>query len=260
VEAPPEASGVPAPPPPGVRPIAIAVLGPVKAGKSSIVNALVGQPAAIVDALPVPHVGIRYQMTFPDGQPLSILDTSGYGQDGPNEDEFNAAAEAARDSDLVLFTTTATNPGRRSDVELLDRLRDWFAQRPQLKLPPIIAAVNQIDLLSPKAEWSPPYHWQTGSRPKEATIRDCVAAVREQLGNRVVEIVPLCARMGEAFGIQEGLIPAIALQLDEARGAAMLKAFHAESQADQFKRLGKQLVAGGKKAIGILWENWKKSK
>jgi uncharacterized protein len=261
VEAPqPAASGAPAPPTHGVRPIAIAVLGPVKAGKSSIVNALVGQPAAIVDALPVPHVGIRYQMTFPDGQPLSILDTSGYGQDGPNEDEFNAAAEAARDSDLVLFTTTATNPGRRSDVELLDRLRDWFAQRPQLKLPPIIAAVNQIDLLSPKAEWSPPYHWQTGSRPKEATIRDCVAAVREQLGNRVVEIVPLCARMGEAFGIQEGLIPAIALQLDEARGAAMLKAFHAESQADQFKRLGKQLVAGGKKAIGILWENWKKSK
>ena len=245
-------------PPSSVQSISIAVLGPVKAGKSSLVNALLGQPAAIVDALPVPHIGIRYQMTFPGGQPLTILDTTGYGQDGPNEEEFAAAAEAARASDLAIFVTTATNPGRRSDVELLDRLKAWFAERPQLKVPPIVAVVNQIDLLSPKAEWSPPYEWQTGSRPKEVTIRDCVAAVKEQLGGRVVEVVPVCARMGEAFGIVEGLIPALAMYLDDARGAAMLKAFHAESQADQFKRLGRQLVQGGKKALGILWENWKK--
>ncbi|HEY3789292.1 MAG TPA: GTPase [Urbifossiella sp.] len=246
------------PPPRVVQPISIAVLGPVKAGKSSLVNALIGQQAAMVDALPVPHVGIRYQMTFPGGELLSILDTSGYGQDGANEYEFAAATEAAREADLVLFVTTATNPGRRSDVDLLDRLAAWFTERPQLKRPPVLAAVNQIDLLSPKAEWAPPYDWQTGTRPKEATIRDCLTAVKEQLGERVVEIVPVCARQGESFGIVEGLVPTIAAQLDEARGSAVLRAFHAEGHADQFKRLGKQLVEGGKKALGILWENWKK--
>ena len=240
------------------RSVSIAVLGPVKAGKSSLVNALVGQPAAIVDALPVPHVGIRYQVKFADGQPLTLLDTSGYGQDGANEYEFAAATEAARAADLVLFVTTATNPGRRPDVDLLDRLAAWFAERPQLRRPPIVTAVNQIDLLSPKNEWTPPYEWQTGTRPKEVNIRECVAAVKEQLGNRVLEVVPVCARMGETFGITEGLIPALALQLDDARGSAMLRAFHAESQAEQFKKLGKQLVEGGKKALGLLWENWKK--
>ena len=57
----------------------------------------------------------------------------------------------------------------------------------------------------------------------------------------------MCARQGESFGIVEGLVPPLAAQLDDARGSAMLRAFHAESQADQLKRLGKQLVAGGRR-------------
>jgi predicted GTPase len=255
---PAESPGATVPALEAARPVGIAVLGPVKAGKSSLVNALLGQQAATVDTLPVPHVGVRYNLAFPGGQRVSVLDTAGYGQDGPNEAEFGAAAEAAKEADLVLFVTQATNPGRRADVDLLDRLRAWFAERPQLKLPPVIAVVNQIDLLSPKAEWSPPYNWQTGSRPKEVNIRDCVATVNEQLGNRVVDVVPVCGLPGESFGIREGLVPAVAQQLDEARGSAVLKAFHAEGLADQYQRLGRQLVEGGKKALGILWENWKK--
>lgn len=255
---PPEGAAEPPPAASEYHTITIAVLGTVKAGKSSLVNALIGQQAALADALPVPHVGIRYRMTFPGGQPLALIDTAGYGQEGANESEFAAAAEAARDADLVLFVTSATNPGRRPDIDLLDRLAAWFAERPELKRPPVLAAVNQVDLLTPKAEWNPPYDWREGSRPKEATIRDCVAAVKEQLGDRAIDAVPVCARPGETFGIVEGLIPALALQLDEARGSAMLRAFHAEGQADQFRRLRKQLVQGGKKALGILWENWKK--
>jgi predicted GTPase len=238
--------------------VAIAVLGAVKAGKSSLVNAVIGRPEATVDTLPVQHVGVRYNLNLAGGQPLTLLDTRGYGQEGPNEEEFQAAAEAAQEADLILFVTPATNPGRKADVELLDRLRAWFADRPHLKLPPVIAVVNQIDLLSPKAEWNPPYNWQSGTRPKEVTIRDCLAAVKEQFGNRVIAVVPVCARQGETFGITEGVIPAIALQLDDARGAAVLKAFHAEAEMDQFKRLGRQIMEGGKKALGILWENLKK--
>jgi predicted GTPase len=127
-----------------------------------------------------------------------------------------------------------------------------------LKLPPVVAVVNQIDLLSPKAEWAPPYNWVTGTRPKEVNIRDCVAVVREQLGGRVIAAVPVCARGGDAFGITEWLVPTIAAQLDDARGAAVLRAFHAEAAADQWKKVGAQVLEGGKKALGILWENLKK--
>ena len=255
----PEPVALPAhPAPPAVKPIGIAVLGPVKAGKSSLVNALLGRQAATVDTLPVAHIGVRYSLTLTGGQPVSILDTAGYGQDGPNEAEFAAATEAATGADLILFVTPATSPGRRPDVDLLDRLKAWFADRPQLKLPNVVAVVNQIDLLSPKAEWSPPYNWPTGTRPKEVNIRDCVAAVKEQLGDRVVAVVPVCARSGETFGITEGLVPAIATQLDDARGSMVLKAFDAEAAADQYQRLGRQLLEGGRKALGILWENLKK--
>ena len=58
------------------------MLGPVKAGKSSLVNALLGKRAATVDRLPVAG-GTRYELTLPEGgQPVSLLDTSGYGEDG----------------------------------------------------------------------------------------------------------------------------------------------------------------------------------
>lgn len=246
------------PPPPTTARTGIAVLGQVKAGKSSLVNTLLGQQAATVDTLPVPHVGVRYNLTLNGTAPVTVLDTAGYGQEGANEVEFEAATRASQEADLILFVTPATNPGRRADVDLLDRLRAWFAERPQLKLPPVVAVVNQIDLLSPKAEWAPPYNWVTGTRPKEVNIRDCVAAVREQLGPRVIDVVPVCARGGDAFGIAEGLVPAVAAQLDDARGAAVLRAFHAEAQADQWKKVGAQVLEGGKKALGILWENLKK--
>lgn len=258
--APPDApeQAAPTTTPPPITRTGVAVLGPVKAGKSSLVNALLGQQAATVDTLPVPHVGVRYNLTLNGTAPVTVLDTAGYGQDGANEAEFAAATKASTEADLILFVTPATSPGRRADVDLLDRLRAWFAERPQLKLPPVIAVVNQIDLLSPKAEWAPPYNWATGTRPKELTIRDCVAAVKEQLGNRVIAVVPVCARGGDVFGIKEGLIPAVAALLDDARGAAVLRAFHAEAEADQWKRVGAQVLEGGKKALGILWENLQK--
>ena len=35
--------------------------------------------------------------------------------------------EASRDADLILLVTPATSPGRKADVDLLDRLKAWFA-------------------------------------------------------------------------------------------------------------------------------------
>jgi hypothetical protein len=97
------------------------VLGAVKAGKSSLSNALLGKQAATVDRLPVPS-GTRYEYTLPGGQPVSLLDTSGYGERVSDED-FAAAVEASRDADLILLVTSATNPGRANDIDLLDRAR-----------------------------------------------------------------------------------------------------------------------------------------
>ena len=235
----------------GPKAITMCVLGSVKAGKSSLVNALLGRAAATVDRLPV-NAGVRYDYALPGGQPVSLHDTSGYGQDGPTDADFAAAVEASRDSDLILLVTQATIPGRQSDVDLLDRLRAWFAEKPHLRMPPVVAVVSHVDLLSPKAEWSPPYNWRAGTRPKEANIRACVGVVKEQMGDRVTDIVPVCGREGEQFGIAEGLIPALASHLDHARGTAVLKAFDAEADAGKYDKLGDQVLAGGKQVLNVL--------
>jgi len=241
----------------GPKPITLGVLGAVKAGKSSLVNALLGRNAATVDRLPV-AAGIRYEYTLPAGQPVSILDTSGYGENGPTDEDFGAAVEASRDADLILLVTQATNPGRKPDVDLLDRLRAWFAAKPHLRMPPVLVAVSHIDLLSPKAEWMPPYNWKTGTRPKEANIRECVSVVKEQLADRATDIIPVCGREGERTGIVEELVPAMVSHLDHARGTAVLKAFEEESAAGKYEKLGTQVVEGGKKMIGILRDVFKK--
>ena len=253
----------------GPKAITVAVLGSVKAGKSSLVNALLGRNAATVDRLPV-TAGIRYDYTLrggeplagspraPLGQPVSVLDTSGYGQDGPTDEDFAAAVEASRDADLIVLVTQATNPGRQPDIDLLDRLRAWFASKPHLKMPPVVVAVSHIDLLSPKAEWNPPYDWKNGTRPKEQNIRECVGVVKEQLGERVTDIAPVCGREGERFGIVEGLIPAMVSHLDSARGTAVLKAFDAETSSGQYEKIGAQVIEGGKAVLNILRDVFKK--
>ncbi|MCI0701745.1 MAG: 50S ribosome-binding GTPase [Planctomycetia bacterium] len=237
----------------GPKPITLAVLGSVKAGKSSLVNAMLGRNAATVDRLPVTG-GTRYEFTLPGGQGVSILDTSGYGQDGPTDEDFAAAVEASRDADLILLVTQATNPGRQPDLDLLDRLHAWFASKPHLRMPPVVVAVSHIDLLSPKSEWNPPYDWQTGTRPKEANIRECLSVVKEQFGDRITAVVPVCGREGERFGVVEWLVPAIVAHLDHARGTAVLKAFEAEAGAGQWSKLGNQVVAGGKQVLNVLFD------
>jgi predicted GTPase len=243
---------------PATKPITIAVLGAVKAGKSSLSNNLLGKKAATVDRLPV-TAGIRYEMTLPGGQPVSLFDTSGYGERVSDAD-FAAAVEGSRDADLILLVTPAMNPGRANDVDLLDRLQAWFADKPHLRMPPVVAVVNQVDLVSPKAEWNPPYDWQTGTRPKEANIREAVAAVKEQLGDRAAEVVPVCAREGETFNIAAGLVPAVVSRLDHARGSAILRAFEADASERPVGKVMDQLgnvVSAGWEALGGLFNKKK---
>jgi predicted GTPase len=252
-----QADAAPASPAAGPKAITVGVLGSVKAGKSTLVNALLGRQAATVDRLPVP-AGVRYDYALPGGQPVSILDTSGYGQDGPTDADFAAAVEASRDADLILLVTQATNPGRQPDLDLLDRLRAWFADKPHLKMPPVVVAVSHIDLLSPKAEWSPPYNWKTGARPKEANIRECVGVVKEQMGDRATDVVPVCGAEAERFGVADGLLPALASHLDHARGTAVLRAFEAEAGSGQYEKIGGQVLAGGRAVLGALRDALKK--
>jgi predicted GTPase len=238
-----------------VRQVTVTLLGQVKAGKSSLVNALLGEQRARTGTTPLTDNVERYELLTP-GVPtrLALLDTVGYGNEGPKADMVATTAEAARQSDLLFLVLHARNPARAADLQMLDQLREWFAARPDVRSPPVIAVLTHIDLLSPALEWSPPYDWQEPRRPKETSIREAVAAARQQLGERVVSVVPVCVQPGKEFGIEEALLPAVAAILDEVRGVALLRCLRAETDRERVRKVFRQMLAAGKAAAQIAWD------
>jgi predicted GTPase len=251
----------PAPPPADaaeqVQRITLTVMGQVKAGKSSFINALLGEQRATTDVLPTTAEVTRYELQ-PQGIPtrLILLDTVGYAHTGPREDQLRATEEAAQQSDLLILVLHARNPARQADLEMLTRLRQWFVKHHELKPPPILGIMTHIDLLSPAMEWAPPYDWTQPQRPKEQQIRESWTALREQLGEYLVGIVPLCTAPGKVYGIDDWFIPTLAELLDEAHAVALLRCIRAEANTAKVRKVFRQILKAGTQAALVLWQNY----
>ncbi len=227
--------------------VVLTIVGQVKAGKSSLVNALLGEQRAGTDVLPLTSEITRYQLQPPNvSSRLVLLDTVGYAHEGPRGDKLRATQEAVQQSDLVLLVMNARDPARQPDLELLQALTTWFKEHPNLKMPRILGVLTHIDLLSPLMEWSPPYDWSQPRRPKEQNIHDAVAAAEEQVGAFLVGMVPVCAAEGKVYGVQEELLPRLVELLDEARAVALLRCLHAESDTGKVRKLLGQLLETGR--------------
>jgi hypothetical protein len=252
-EAPPSAEAAPA-----ALPVTLAVVGPVKAGKSSLVNALLGEQKAGTDVLPLTPGVTQYTLRQPGQPTFTLLDTAGFGNDGASEADVNAAVEAARDADLLLLVVPARSAARRPESEFLDRVRAALAARPNLKMPTALLVLSQIDKLSPIMEWAPPYDWRAGTRPKEAQIREAIEAAGEQFAGRVANAVPVCGAPGKEFGVRDDLLPTVAGYLGEARGVGLLRALHVEATAAQTRRVMNQALNAGGQLLKAWWETTKK--
>jgi predicted GTPase len=249
----PAATAAPADAADQVKRVTITLMGQVKAGKSSLVNAFLGEQRAITDVLPATSEVTRYELQ-PGGIPsrLVLLDTVGYGHQGPKEDQLRATQDAAQQSDLLLLVLHARNPARQADLSMMQQLRAWFASRPDLKMPRVMAVLTHIDLLSPAMEWAPPYDWQKPQRAKEQQIAQAAEAVREQLGEYLCGVVPVCAAEGKVLGVKEWLLPAVVTLLDEARAVAMLRCLRAEFDAVKVRKVFHQLLEAGKQLGRVL--------
>ncbi len=238
--------------PPAATEIVICLIGQSKAGKSSLINALLGEQQAAVDVIPQTDTIRRHTTTrHQTRDSLVLLDTVGFEAHGFSDSQKVDLHHALRESDLVLLVMNVTNPARESDIRWLTELTAWFQQRRDLKPVPIVGVVTHVDLLRPTREWEPPYDWQLGSRPKERSIREAVEYHRQLLGNRVAGVVPVCTdvQRERVFGVEEFLVPAMMPLLGEARSASLLRTLHRElSQrhatrvVHQFWEVGKRLV------------------
>ncbi len=238
-----------------VRQVTFTVIGQVKAGKSSLINALLGERRAATNVLPETSEITRYDLKL-EGIPtkLTILDTVGYGHTGPRQDQLRATQEAARQSDVVLLVVQARNPARQADVEVMQALCRWFEGRPELKLPPVLGVMTHIDLLSPAMEWAPPYDWHNPQRPKERQIAEALEVVRAQVGQHLAGAVPVCTAEGKVYGVEEWLLPALMELLDQAHAVAFLRCLKAEADTRKVRRVFEQLLAAGKEVVKALWQ------
>jgi predicted GTPase len=234
--------------------VTVSVVGPVKAGKSSLINAIFGETRTAVAQVPLTAASTRYDLDQAGLPPLSVMDTIGFGVDGPTDADIANAMEAAKAGDVLVLALPARSAARAPEVQFLDRVREAFARQPQLKMPPVVVALTHIDQLTPAMEWAPPYDWPSGVRPKEKSIREAVAAVKETFGAKVMEVVPVCGAAGKEYGVREVLVPVVAKHLDDARGVGLLRALHLEGLIDHTKKTIGQLVSVGKE----LWKQFMK--
>ena len=127
----------------------VAVVGRPNAGKSTLVNALVGEKISIVTAKPqtTRHriVGIRSR---PDSQVI-FIDTPGLHANARkliNRTMNRAAAGSLADADVVLFVIEGTG-WKAGDEHVLQRLEKVTA--------PVVLVVNKLDLVRPKSKLLP---------------------------------------------------------------------------------------------------------
>jgi predicted GTPase len=236
--------------------VAITVMGQVKAGKSSLINVLLGEQRARTDVLPATNEQTRYELRPPDLETsLFVIDTVGYGHDGPKADQIAATALTARESDLLLLVLHARNPARQADLEMLRGLERWFIDRPERKMPKILAVLTHIDLLSPALEWQPPYNWKEPKRAKDTQIQQAINAVREQFGDRLACAVPACTDPNKTYGVEEWVLPALLALLDEARAVALLRCLRSEAGAEKIQKVMRQLFAAGSQLLSVAARN-----
>jgi len=235
--------------------VTIAVVGQCKAGKSSLINCLLGQREAPTDVLPLTKEVDRYRLVLPDeSEQLVILDTGGYGDDGASRTQFEEMQLAYQQADLLLLVMDAKNPAREADLQLLREVAAWVDSQPTLKRAPVIGVLTHIDLLSPTMEWSPPYSWEQPNTAKEKTIREVVDYHLELFGGSLDGIVPLCSDSapGRAYGAEEWLLPVMIALLDEARAASLVRTLHGEWDAGKAKQFMNQLLNAGNTLLKVI--------
>jgi predicted GTPase len=234
------------------EPLRILILGQVKAGKSSLVNALFGDVRAATDVVPTTVKVTHYLLERPDLLGTVILtDMGGYEDPSLPKERIEEAFSEALRSDLILLVVSSVNVAREPDRRLLMQFREHFIARPELSPPPVMVVLTYIDRLRPPLEWAPPYNIVSPSSPKEQSIRGALEAVAVDLGVAAEAIVPVCLKPERLYNIEEGLIPLLIDTLPTAKRTLLLRTLKTVRQKEQWELLVRQARATGQFLLDI---------
>ncbi len=179
------------------RPPKLMILGRRGAGKSSLINAIFGEPMAAVGSV-LSETGrpTWYSYSGPRGD-MKILDTRGLGdRTRPEAANFQDALDDIRSGlvdewpDAILFLCKAKDVDSHiaQDVANIEAVRAFIAEKHRYEAP-VVAVVTQVDELDPKRV-EPPYENETKRRNIETAVRAIQEALAER-GIALARVVPV---------------------------------------------------------------------
>ena len=227
------------------EPLRILIMGQTNAGKSSLVNALFGALKAETDAIPSTEDVMPYWLERPGLGAAIIHDCEGYGRD--DDGKFLAkGVEAAMRCDMILLVISVVNAARDLDQKMLRKINETLSLNPRNKIPPVIIVLTHIDQLRPVREWKPPYNIADPDSIKATMIRQAIERVAEDLNVHSDQIAAVSLAPGRQYNVEEGLIPTILQQLDEAQGIRYTRCLRSYHQEDYWRRLWTQSRNAGR--------------
>ncbi len=233
------------------EPLRLLVCGQVKAGKSSLINALLGEVRAAPDVLPLTDRFMAYELKRQGVPQALILDSPGLiGLDEPLEKLIAEAAHA----DLILWVANAVRPDRELDSRALDEIRAYFAGRPNRRRPPMFLVLSHADRLRPMQEWKPPYNLSDGSSVKAASIRKAMEAAGADLDFPQEAIVPACLEPSIGIYNADAVWAEIMTQIPDAQRAQLVRTLQDIDRGVDWRKLRDQALNAGRILARAVFE------
>lgn len=230
-------------------PLRILVIGQVKAGKSSLINALFGETRSAVDVVPCTD-GIEPHLLERDGmQRALIFDSAGYADVASAGKSLKQAREQVLKCDAILLVCSAMTAAREPDSRLLTELRAIFQADPDRAFPAFLVVLTHIDQLRPFREWSPPYNIIQPTTPKAKQIRDAVDAISADLHVPLEQIIPVCLAPEMTYNVDEALMPALLEALPAAQRSRYLRCMREHRDDAYWNQLWQQSKNAGRVAL-----------
>lgn len=135
--------------PRGFRSGFVSIVGRPNSGKSTLLNALVGEKLAIVSEKPqTTRTTIQGVVNLPDAQ-IVLLDTPGIHESNTllNRRMMETVRASLEDRDVVLYLADATIPVSREDEQSLDAIRNVTT--------PVLLLLTKIDRIQDKRQLLP---------------------------------------------------------------------------------------------------------